>query len=316
MSTSSSKSAPLYVKVAAVRQEADTIRSYCFEALDGGDLPEFTAGAHVGIIMPGRITRYYSLCNSPRDRRRYIIGVQREDEGRGGSLLVHKRLSVGKMLMLHRPRNLFPLAPDGHHLLVAGGIGITPMLSMASELEDKGQSYHLVFSARGKASIPFLESLNKLVVQRKATIYDTSKSRPDFDRLLFSRRDDSHVYFCGPPGFMKLVRQACAHWPPGTVHSESFSPVVANVDDSAFIVEARRSDKTFNVGPDQSILQALRENDIEVDSVCENGTCGTCKVRYLSGSPDHRDAILSPAEQKEHVMVCVSRSKQLLVLDI
>lgn len=309
-------SAPLYVRVDEVRQETDTVRSYKLVALDGSDLPAFTAGAHIGIVMPGRITRYYSIASAPQVRSHWRIGVAREDAGRGGSLLVHRKLSVGKMLKLHRPRNLFPLAPQGRHLLVAGGIGITPMLSMAADLLHRGQAFELVVCVRDAASLPFADEVAALAHRAPVRVLYTRDGRPDFTALLAEPDDDRHVYICGSDPFMRAVQQAATHWPADRVHLESFTPVTALDGDTAFVVEARASGKTFNVAPDQTILQALRENGVEIDSVCENGTCGTCRVRWIEGKPEHRDHVLGAADRQTHLMACVSRSREFLALDL
>jgi len=315
MSSTKQKASPLYVKVTAVSKETDLINAYCLEALDNGDLPAFTAGAHIGIVMPGKITRYYSLCGSAEQRKHYLIAVQREENGRGGSLQVHKRIRVGTILHIIRPRNFFELAGEGPSLLLAGGIGITPMISMAATLGRAGRPFHLIYCTRGKTTMPFRAHLEGLANAGKATLIDTSEGRADLERIEATQPPDTHFYFCGSERFMQGVRDACQSRNPHYVHWESFSsasPAGGNV----FVVEARRSKKTFNVSADQTLLQSLRDNDIPIESVCENGTCGTCKVAFVEGDIEHNDAILSPEEKESKIIACVSRAKSRVILDV
>lgn len=307
MAAARSPNSPLYLRVAEIRQETEHIRSYRFTSLDGSELPPFTAGAHIGIIMPGRITRYYSLCSTPDDKYNYVIGIQREMQGRGGSRLAHELLKVGKMVKIQPPRNFFELAPSGKHLLISGGIGVTPMLAMAAALNARGQDYHLVICTRGRPSTPFSETVDALVARKLASCHDGTDA-PDFHSMLREVDPDRHLYCCGSPKFMDAVRAACAHWPGHLVHFESFSPVVAREGDTAFSVHARQSRITFTVAADQTILQALRANGVSIDSVCENGTCGTCMVPLVSGDVDHRDSVLSTDQRCANLMACVSRA--------
>lgn len=315
MSPASAKLPPLYVKVSAVTHETDLINAYCLEALDGSALPVFTAGAHIGIVMPGKITRYYSLCGAPHQRQHYLIAVQREDGGRGGSLQIHRRLRVGTILQIIRPRNFFGLSDTGHVLLLAGGIGITPMMSMAAALEKAGRSYHLVYCTRGKAAMPFRAHLERLAAFGQATLIDTSVGRADLHGIVGRQPEETHIYFCGSERFMEGVKVACEDRSPDNVHWESFSPA-SPAGGNVFSVEARRSNKTFSVSGDQSLLMALREHSVPIESVCENGTCGTCKVDYVEGDIEHHDGILSADERKTCMMACVSRAKTRVVLDI
>lgn len=311
------ESGPLFLRVAEVRQETDRVRSYTLVGLDGGELPPFTAGSHIGIIMPGRITRYYSICSAPSRRDHYEIAVQREDQGRGGSRLLHSQLTQGRMVKVHRPRNLFSLAPEGHHLLIAGGIGITPMLAMVADLTAKGQTFELIVCVSHAGALPFgarLQALERLGVAR--VIFTQQHGMPDFAELLGSHASGQHAYVCGSPGFMAAVEAALGSWPRSHVHTESFTPVTALQGDLPFVIEARASGRTLNVAADQSILQALRANGIEIDSVCENGTCGTCRVRYLAGQPEHRDSVLSALDRQSYLMACVSRAKEFLEIDL
>lgn len=315
MSNTLEKLPPLYVRVTAVSRETDLINAYCLEALDGADLPAFTAGAHIGIVMPGKITRYYSLCGSAHQRKHYLIAVQREASGRGGSLQVHRRVNVGTVLQIVRPRNFFALPDAGRVLLLAGGIGITPMMSMAATLEQAGRPYHLVYTTRGAAAMPFRTHLEGLAARGRATLIDTTLGRADLRHIVEREPEGTHVYFCGSERFMAGVQEACRDRSPEYVHWESFSPA-SPAGGNVFTVEARRSNKSFTVSGDQSLLMALRENRVPIESVCENGTCGTCKVPYLEGDVEHHDGILSVTERQSCMMACVSRAKTRLVLDV
>jgi vanillate O-demethylase ferredoxin subunit len=242
MCSANLKTPPLYVRVAAITRETELINAYCFEALDGSDLPEFTAGSHIGIVMPGKITRYYSICSSPHQRKHYIIAVQREETGRGGSMLVHKQVRVGSILKLISPRNFFELAADGNSLLLAGGIGITPMMSMAATLERLNRQYHLVYCTRGKTAMPFRAHLERLANSGRATLIDTTTGRADLDGIIGHQSHDTHVYFCGSERFNEGVQAACSHWERDRVHWESFNPA-SPAGGNVFVVEAKRSKK-------------------------------------------------------------------------
>ena len=310
---------PLYVRVADMRQETTTVRSYRLTSLDGSALPAFSAGAHVGVFLPFGMMRSYSLCSSPRELSSYVIAVQRQDDGRQGSKIIHDSLRPGRIVKLKPARNLFPLVSARLHTLVASGIGITPFLSMIDELEHRGSKYRLIFSGRSLKETPFAARLMELRARGMADLYigDVRAERPDLARLLADVHPDHHLYMCGSPRFMNEVRRAATHWPRGNVHSESFCGPASVTGESAFSVEAKRSARTIKVAADQTLLAALRAHGIVVDSVCENGTCGTCKVRCLSGTPDHRDGVLVDRERRHFIITCVSRSSgPTLTLDI
>jgi vanillate O-demethylase ferredoxin subunit len=309
----------LYVKVARVRDEATNIKSFELVSIDSKVLPAFTAGAHIGIHLPNGI-RQYSLCNDPQERNRYLIGVQKEEAGRGGSKLIHEKLVAGKMLKITAPRNHFPLADSGDHILLAGGIGITPMLSMASELARRNQAFRLWVFTRAPERTPFRERLAELAQAGMATVHhdggDKAKSF-DVGGLLADFAPGRHMYCCGPQGFINTVHQATAHWPAKNRHFESFMPAAPQGNASSFKVIGARSGVTLVVPPDQSMLKTMLEGGIDTDFACENGTCGACKVRYLAGEPEHRDMVLTEEEKKHYLMPCVSRAKgDSLVLDL
>jgi phthalate 4,5-dioxygenase reductase component len=301
---------PLYVRVEAVTEEAVDVKSYRLRALDGRELPRFGAGAHIGLVLPSRVTRYYSICSAPSDRSHYLIAVQREAGGRGGSLLIHQRVRVGTMLKLHPPRNFFELVDAPSSLLIAGGIGITPIRSMMLELNERKAPHHLIYCIKSRDHLPFADEIQDMVTSGRATLHvSTEVNDPfDFERALHQSEDNRHVYCCGSPPLMLAVKAATRHWPQDRVHFEVFTPVKSRTDDVSFYVTTQRSQKRLRVGADQSILEALRDNGIDPDSVCENGTCGTCKLSYLDGEIDHRDQVLTGEQRKREIMVCVSRA--------
>ncbi|WP_269496469.1 PDR/VanB family oxidoreductase [Castellaniella sp. S9] len=311
---------PLYVRIDRIRQETELIRSYRLVALNGGELPAYEAGAHVGVVLPDGKTRYYSLCGDPDDRRQYLIGVQREDKGRGGSRLLHASAREGRFLKLVPARNHFPLADGDNHLLIAGGIGITPILAMAASLQARGIDYRLLYFVRTEQDVAFRDLLEPFLASGRGQVISFSdpSDAPPLAELLGAPRPGRHAYFCGSPGFMDWIESHLQDWDPAQVHKENFHPATARPGDKPLTVTAARRQLDISVPADESILHALRDAAVLIDSVCENGTCGTCRVAYLSGRPEHRDSVLTPEERRQYVITCVSRADpgEPLVLDI
>jgi vanillate O-demethylase ferredoxin subunit len=314
----------LTLQVRQIRFEGVGINSYELVDPVGRDLPAFEAGAHIDVHLAPGIIRQYSLCNDPAERHRYVIGVLRDEKGRGGSKALHERLQVQQLVKVSAPRNNFPLAPSKKAILIAGGIGVTPIKSMAHALERSGTEYELHYCARDWAHAAFREELAGLRANRVQFHFDNGNPADGLDiaNLLRVAEDDVHVYYCGPAGFMKACATASAHWQTGTVHSEHFKApeptVVATADDSAgsFTIKMRSSDETVTVRPDQSIVDALAGVGVTIETSCQSGLCGTCKVGYVSGDVDHRDCILGADEQSEFLTACVSRGRGCLVLDV
>jgi phthalate 4,5-dioxygenase reductase component len=303
---------PLYVRVESINEEAVNVKSYQLGSLDGNPLPTFEAGAHIGLVLPSRMTRYYSICSAPCDKGHYVIAVQKELGGRGGSLFIHERIRLGTMLKLHPPRNFFGLVDASSYILIAGGIGITPIRSMILELSARGIPFHLIYCVKSHDHLPFADDILDMVSCGRATLHiGTEAGSPfDFDRTLIQPQANQHIYCCGSPALMLAVKEATHHWPQNCVHFEAFTPVKSNADDVSFFVSAEKSKRRFRVNADQSILEALRENGINPDSICENGTCGTCRTPYLAGAVDHRDQVLTTEERTREIMICVSRAKK------
>jgi vanillate O-demethylase ferredoxin subunit len=297
-------------------------------------LPSFSAGSHIDLYFRDRRVRQYSLCNDPAERRRYVFAVQREMNGRGGSKAIFERVHVGRILAISEPRNRFPLAAGPcSHLLIAGGIGITPMIAMIYALRASGSDYELHYCTRTVERTAFLEELTPELRSGRAHVYhdggDPSRGA-DLSELLGQHRPGRHLYYCGPKPFMRAIRDLAAGWPADSVHFESFAPAdeptpAPERSDSftdkdipvGFQVRLARSGTTFDVPNDKSILQVLREHGIDVPSSCESGLCGTCRTRYLAGIPEHRDYILDDDERERDVLICCARSRApLLVLDL
>jgi vanillate O-demethylase ferredoxin subunit len=314
--------------VRSITFEAEGIRS--FELVDPGgkDLPGFEAGAHIDVSVPGGSTRQYSLCDSPWQRKHYRIAVLEELHGRGGSRALHASVRAGDMIEVSEPRNLFALdASARHSVLLAGGIGITPVLAMTEALRRANQSFELHYCTQTPQRTAFRERLQPLVASGQAHLHhdrgDPKKNGLDIAALLAPYEKGTHLYFCGPPGFMKAVQSAAANWPAGTVHYEYFgvNPEVTEKLVSSGATEGQvrlaKSDKVLTVGSGQSILSAIREAGVECHSSCESGVCGSCKVRYFSGKPEHNDYVLSEDEKEEYVLVCCAGvGPEALLLDL
>ncbi|KAA3628722.1 MAG: oxidoreductase [Proteobacteria bacterium] len=313
----------LQLQLNAIVLEAEGIASFEFRHPGNEELPRFTAGAHIDVHVDAGLVRQYSLCNNPNERHRYVIAVQREATGHGGSRAMHDNLRVGDLIRVSTPRNFFPLASAARrHLLIAGGIGITPMMAMVEELEDRGEEFLLHFCTRSSSRTPFLDRLAPLVRAGKAKLhYDSGNPLRGLDlaATLKDTKADTHLYYCGPPGFMEAAAAAAAHWPKGTVHFEHFSAPVSTdaKGNRAFKVRLVRSKLELEIPPNKSIVEVLREHDVFIETSCEQGYCGTCLTRYVEGQPEHRDSVLSEDDRKDFVLVCCARSKSLeLVLDL
>ncbi|TFV88771.1 PDR/VanB family oxidoreductase [Blastococcus sp. CT_GayMR16] len=279
---------------------------------DGTDLPSWSAGAHIDLRLPGGLTRQYSLCGNPAEAGVWRIAVLREPESRGGSAHVHDALVEGAEVEVRGPRNHFPLVPAPHYLFIAGGIGITPMLPMIDAAAAAGASWELHYGGRSRRSMAFLESLEEATGQQVTVHPQDEVGLIDLDRLLGSPREDTLVYCCGPEPLLLAVEQRCAAWPTGALHLERFAPkdVGEPVFTDAFEVELATSGLSLTVPPEKSVLQVVEEAGVSVLSSCTEGTCGTCETTVLSGEVDHRDSLLTPAEQaaNDTMFICVSRA--------
>lgn len=309
------------LRVEAMRREAEGVLSVELRDPDGGELAPFTAGAHIDLILPNGMTRSYSLLNDPAERRRYVVAVGRDENSRGGSRFVHDRLRVGQPIRVRGPRNNFPLDENAaEHVLIAGGIGITPMLAMMRRLTAVRKDFHLYYGVREKGRAAFVEDIVTLKGGFTQHI-DAEHGRPlDLVQIIASH-PQAHFYCCGPGPMLKAFEQATGDLPSERVHLEYFAPreVEGEAAARAFDVECRASGTTVRIPPDRTIAEMLDAAGIKVETSCQEGICGTCETRVIEGEPDHRDSVLSKAEREANrtMMVCVSRCRSTrLVLDI
>lgn len=316
--------ARLEVRVHALAWEAAGITSFELRDPAGADLPPFAAGAHIDVHVKPGCVRQYSLCNDPAERHRYVIAPQREENGRGGSIALHDTTRVGDLVAISAPRNNFPVVAGARrHLLLAGGIGVTPMMAMIAELERARADYRMYYCTRSPERTAFLERLAPLIASGRVVLHhdggDPARGL-DLRELLREPEPGTHLYYCGPTGFMNAARDASSHWPAETVHFEYFTPppeAGAAAPDRPFTIRLARSGVDLPVPADKTIVHVLRENDVFIETSCENGVCGTCLTRYLAGEPEHRDYVLDESDRKEFVMVCCARAKSdVLTLDL
>ena len=294
----------LSVEVTAIEDVAENIRRFELSPDFGVSLPKFSAGAHITIETPSKERRDYSLINSTDTSGVYSIAVKREADGDGGSRSMHDHVKVGAVLRISSPRNYFELAADAQSfLLIAGGIGITPILAMARQLTEEGRPFRVIYLTRSEATTAFADELRSGPFAGRAQIHH-DQGKPEnalnLAPMLDGRSDGLHLYCCGPLGLMKAVRGLAADWPPGTVHFEDFgSNDQAVLDrDEAFEVELGSSGSVIEVAKGETIVQALERGGVHTATSCESGTCGTCMTKLLSGDADHRDLVLSESEKK------------------
>lgn len=324
--------------VARCTARAAGIVEFELVAPDDAPLPRHGAGAHLPVQAPNGMRRNYSIVNPPPTPARsgpahYLIAVKREPDGvgRGGSASMVDQLSEGSTLMVGAPVDGFPLVDDARALiLIAGGIGITPILCMARTLlqwQDAGARaavpFQLHYLARDAATAAYADEVAAMgAMESQAQVhFDGGDPAQGFDLwpVLEAPRSGTHVYCCGPKGLMDAVRDMTGHWNPSTIHFESFGvgDVTQFEPNQAFQVRLARSGDFISVATDESILDALRKHGHHVQSSCESGTCGTCRTVYLEGDVEHRDMVLADQEKAEQLMVCVSRARGgELVLDL
>ncbi len=331
MQSSLANCPPLDLRVHEIRSEAEHVVSIELRAADGADLPAFEAGAHIDLEIPvpggPRLSRQYSLSNDPSETYRYVIAVGLDPSSRGGSAFVHHSLSTHSMLRAGRPRNHFALHESAEQsVLIAGGIGITPILAMARRLSAIGRPWTLYYCVRSPGRAAFLPDLLALAHGNVIPVFDgmAGVASLDLRAVVAATSPLAHLYCCGPSPLMEAFASACANRDPLTVHVEWFAaptpaPQTVAGRDGAFSVHLARTGSTIEVPPEKSLLDVLTEANVAVPSICKGGACGSCAVRVLDGEPDHRDFVLSEAEREagDQMLVCVSRSKNaLLTLDL
>ncbi|AQS85684.1 MAG: PDR/VanB family oxidoreductase [Acetobacter aceti] len=311
----------LRVRACVLKWEAKDIVSLELRALDGGPLPRFTAGSHIDLHLPGGIVRSYSLSNDPAETDRYVVGIARDAASRGGSRYIHETLRIGAEFDIGKPRNNFELNETSQdHVLIAGGIGITPMMSMMHRLHTLGRRPVLYYAVRDHSRLAFSREIN--AISREHVYHIDSETGAPLDiASIIGAHPDADFYCCGPAPMLSAFEDATAHLPEERVHFERFAAVaVAKPDtEAAFEVECVKSHKVFAIPPDESIGDVLEAAGIPVDLSCREGICGSCETRVLSGVPEHRDSVLSKSEKESHktMMICVSRCRSgKLLLDL
>ncbi|OED12915.1 PDR/VanB family oxidoreductase [Burkholderia sp. A2] len=319
------------VRIDALIDAAQDIRCFRVSRVDGQPFDAYEPGAHIDVTAPSGITRQYSLCGNPDERGSYLFAVKKEAQSRGGSRSLHDDVSVGAELSIGTPRNLFRLADDAsEHVLVAAGIGITPLLSMAYALRQRGARYRLHYFARSRDHAAFVDELSAEPFESHVTFHygvEPDALAAELGRCIESIDLEAHVYTCGPGPFMDAVVAAAARRiPENAIHLERFaaepSTSVTTADAApaeGFEVRLQRSGQSVRVAPGTSIVDALAKIGVEVDTSCGEGVCGTCMVPVIDGEPDHRDHCLSKAERASNTVICccVSRARSaVLVLDL
>jgi ferredoxin-NADP reductase len=311
------------------RLESDGVLSLVLEHPDGSELPEWTPGAHIDVVLPSGTVRQYSLCSDPTEKTHYRIAVLNDPKGRGGSREIHETVRTGSLLPYRGPRNHFELEPAPHYLLIAGGIGITPILAMARQIAQGDASLTLLYGGRTRPSMAFLDELAML--GGTVTIIPQDEcGYPDLDGAMAAAPAGTAVYCCGPEPLIRATEQACErHLGADAMHFERFgasAPASAGNAESQgngeglaeFEVELKKSNCVLKVPADRTLLDVVRDANPSILFSCEEGFCGSCETKVLAGIPDHHDTILSKAdrEKNETMMLCVGRSKTpRLVLD-
>ncbi|SFA96750.1 vanillate O-demethylase ferredoxin subunit [Collimonas sp. OK607] len=316
----------LKVRVERKVVEADDICSYELVSADGAPLPAFGAGSHIDVHLRPGLVRQYSLCNPPHEQHRYLICVLRDPASRGGSQAMHDDIQAGMVLQISVPKNHFPIVEAERSLLLAGGIGVTPILCMAEALSAQGAAFEMHYCARAPERTAFRERIACSPYSGQVQFhYDSGDAaqKLDLPALLTGLDRQTHIYLCGPAGFIDHVLATTkAHdWPQGQVHLEYFGAAAAANDgtDQAFDVRLASSGKVFSIPVGSTVLQVLTDAGVFIPASCEQGVCGTCLTRVLDGVPDHRDLYMTEAEQvvNDQFTPCCSRAKSAeLLLDL
>lgn len=319
-------SSTLQVRVRATTYEAQNILGFELVPLDPATaLPAFTAGAHIDVHLPGGLLRSYSLLNDPQETHRYRIGVNQDAHSRGGSRHMHEQLRTGAVLTISTPRNLFAMdESSAFNVFIAGGIGITPMLSMIARSQTLGTPWRLHYAARTRQHAGFLDLLAAYQGQPGAEVQLNFDQEPggqmlNLNAVIAAIPEGAHVYACGPQPLLAAYEQATASLPPAHVHREYFAAKEAAATDGGYSVTLARSQRTLQIQPGQTLLDGLIAIGTEPTFSCQQGICGTCEVKVLEGIPDHRDMVLTDAEKaaNDRMMVCCSGAQSAgLVLDL
>lgn len=315
----------MQVRIKRITYEAEAINSYELVAPTGVELAPFTAGSHIDLHLRNGMIRSYSLVNDQRERSRYVIAVNMDAASRGGSRFIHEALRPGDIITISHPKSNFALHEDaGLSVLIAGGIGITPLLSMIRRLDALERAWELYYAARTRAAAAFLDELNGFASSGPANLHlhfdqEASGRVIDLSAIIKGAPAAAHLYCCGPVAMLRAFEAATVGRPPAQVHVEYFTAKQKPAAEGGFEVKLARSNRTIMVEPGKSILSALLNAGIAVNYACTEGVCGTCETRVIEGIPDHRDLFLGKEEQATNttMMICCSGSKSgTLVLDL
>ena len=314
---------PLFkVRIHSITYAADGVLLFDLRSPDNAPLPEFTPGAHIDLHTRDGLMRSYSLMSDASDRHHYILGIKREVASRGGSAWMHEGVRPGAVLEVSGPRNHFALVEGApYSVFIAGGIGITPLWSMVQRLRALGRPWELHYRARSRAAAPLLQGLAAFSEQGRVHVSfsDESSGRLDIARVVRDTPAQSHFYCCGPVSMIEAFQTACAGIDLDRVHYEYFAPKEAPATGGGFTVRLARSGREIPVAVGQTILESLKACGLDVPSSCQQGVCGACETKVLSGTPDHRDLVLSDAEKEagQTMMICCSGSlSQMIELDL
>ncbi len=308
--------------VSSIRDEAKYIKTFELVDPQSAELQAFSAGSHIEVELSGNLKRHYSLCNDPSETHRYLIAVLQEKESRGGSQSLHYGVKEGDLLEVSMPKNNFPLDQRGmHFILIAGGIGITPLLSMAYKLKTLRKPFELHMCARSHEYVPFKKELEGFggLAKTHMHISDGDPSRRlDVSSLLKQPLSESLVYCCGPQSLMDAVGQATSDWSAKKIHFETFTPRTLDGSDGPFHIKIASTGQSFHVNSTTTILETLHQNGIRHPFSCEVGLCRTCVTGYQAGDVEHLDQdALSNEERKGYLTICVSRcTSDELILDL
>jgi vanillate O-demethylase ferredoxin subunit len=316
----------MQARVKAITWEAEGILSFeLWPMPPRKELPPFTAGAHIDVHLPNGLLRTYSLLNAQEERHRYVIGVNRDPQSRGGSRYMHETVRPGDTLTIGTPRNNFTLDETAElSVFIAGGIGITPLRSMIHRLESLAKPWRLHYAARTRQSAAFVDALLALREDAGAEVHfsfdrEAGARMLDIPGIVASLPPGAHIYCCGPLPMLDAFEAQTRSLHPSHVHVEYFAARESASTEGGFTVELVRSGRTVTVEPGHTILDCLEEIGIDPPYSCREGICGTCEVRVIEGIPDHRDLVLSAAERSQNtrMMICCSGAKSSkLVLDL
>ena len=308
------------LRLIAIRYAAQDTSLYEFAAADGRPLAAYEPGSHIDLHLPGGLMRQYSLARPYRADQGYLVGVKLDPKTRGGSRWLHDSARVGATFEVGGPRNNFPLKEDApHSVLIAGGIGVTPIWCMAQRQEEIGAAFELHYAVRTREDAAFLTELERMAPRLRLHVDAEAEALLDVTAIVAAAPEGAHLYCCGPVPMLEAFEAAASGRPAEQVHVEYFSAPQLKPLEGGFIVVLAKSGREFEVAPGSTILETLRKAGLNVPASCEQGVCGTCETRVLEGTPDHRDLLLTPAEKAsgKTMMICCSGSlTERIVLDV